>query len=68
MAAGPLAKVFVYEMWKTNKCNQYVDVGSAIIPFINGGKIERKDMSKAKYECDRYKYDRKNDKVLVKKQ
>lgn len=69
LAAGPLAKIFVYEMWKTNKCNQYVDVGSAIIPFIKGSKIDRKDISKSTdYVCDRYKFDQTSKKVISKKE
>jgi hypothetical protein len=30
ISAGPVAKIMVYEMWQASKCNQYIDVGSAL--------------------------------------
>lgn len=33
-AAGPIAKIFIYKMYKVNPNNIYCDIGSALDPFI----------------------------------
>lgn len=33
-AAGPLANILTYELWKTNKNNTYIDIGSILDPYL----------------------------------
>lgn len=62
ISAGPLSKIFIYEMWKASKCNQYVDIGSPLDEFSKkvGDLItleSMKKMKKSEYFCNRYKYE-----------
>jgi hypothetical protein len=42
-------------MWRVSKCNQYVDVGSALHYFIEG-MPKREDTKEAEHVCPTYKY------------
>ncbi len=35
-AAGPISSVTIPHLWKSNKQNTYIDVGSALDPFLHG--------------------------------
>lgn len=36
--AGPLGNILVYKMWKYNKNNIYIDIGSTLNPYLIGSK------------------------------
>lgn len=45
VSAGPLSEILIYELWKLNKTNRYIDIGSALSDLIHG-KITRPYMIK----------------------
>lgn len=39
ISAGPLSEIIIYELWKHNKTNRYIDIGSSISDIIHGDVI-----------------------------
>lgn len=68
ISAGPIAKIMVYEMWQASKCNQYVDVGSALDEYTKVKPVSRRDQVKPwpEYTCKRHKFIKEKGQLFIK--
>jgi hypothetical protein len=67
IAAGPLSKIFVHEMWMVSKCNQYIDIGSVLDPFTKSNNYPlKKDVSPwPEYTCSRVSKDNSSNTIKI---